>query len=65
MEDKLSEILIVLFLIFIILAPIICFFAIIDDIHRIREIDRLETQINILQQEIEYRDYVTNDNLNQ
>lgn len=65
MENKLSEILIILFLTFIIAAPIICLFVIIDDVHKISEISKLETKVNILQQEIEYRDYVTNDNVNQ
>ena len=65
MENKLSEILIILFLTVIIAAPIICFFVIIDDIHRIKEIEKLENEVNFLKQEIDYRDYITNDNLNQ
>ena len=65
MVNKLSEIIIVLFSLIILTAPITCFFVIIDDIHKIKEIEKLENEVNFLKQEIDYRDYITNDNLNQ
>ena len=65
MEDRLTEVLIVIVLLFMIIMPFLCIGLTISNIHKEKYIYQLENKINELKFEKEYLEYAFEDSLNQ
>lgn len=65
MEDRLTEVLIVIVLLFVIIMPFLCIGLTISNIYKEKYIYQLENKINELKFEQEYLEFVYEDNIKQ